>query len=94
MLTTVVRYERIKARWLIMKGISMTVFYKAGEAVSIGDAVYDVREGNTDTSPLVGIGYIRADGNATHTQYVHWRILERVTTIDYSEAVATQIKDL
>lgn len=72
----------------------MDTFFEVGELVSIGSCAYDVREGNTSECPLVGIGYTRLDGIKTNTQYVHWRMLERIVTVDYSAEVAKQMEGL
>lgn len=40
--------------------------------------IYDVMEGNTNDSPLVGISYQRADGRRMNTQYVHWALLTKL----------------
>lgn len=70
--------------------MSKHIQFNAGDVVSIGDAVYDVMIGNSNDSPLVGISYMRADGNRTNTQYVHWAMLTLIPTIDYSAAVSQQ----
>jgi hypothetical protein len=40
--------------------------------------IYDVIEGNSNDSPLVGISYQRADGQRTNTQFVHWAMLTKL----------------
>jgi hypothetical protein len=70
-----------------MKGrvrVMTRVQFNAGDLCYLGERydrdtlMYDVMEGNSIDSPLVGISYQRADGQRTNTQYVHWAMLTKL----------------
>lgn len=70
--------------------MSKYIRFTAGDIVSVGDAIYNVMEGNSNTSSLVGISYERSDGVRTNIRYIDWSLLTLVPTVDYSAAVREQ----